>query len=68
MMKGHKMDFFILGLRFLPWAILCLFTLGIGFLWLGPYMQVTYAKFYDRLRLADDPLADVDDISKHLVD
>jgi len=47
MMDGHKMKLFYLCLRFWGLAILCLFTLGIGFLWLIPYMQVTTACFYD---------------------
>ena len=47
MMYGYKWKFFCLNLRFLGWAILCLFTLGIGFLWLIPYMEISFAKFYD---------------------
>lgn len=50
MMYGYKWKYFCLGLRFFGWAILCLFTLGIGFLWLIPYIQVTIAKFYDDLK------------------
>jgi len=67
-MDGHKMDYFVLVLRFLPWMFLCIFTLGIGFLWLMPYMQVTLAKFYDTLRYGYDNERGDDDISKHLVD
>lgn len=47
MMMGNKKKLFYLSLRFLGWAILCVFTFGIGFLWLMPYVQVTMAKFYD---------------------
>lgn len=36
MMDGHKADFFILNLSFIGWAILCVFTFGIGFFWLTP--------------------------------
>ena len=39
--NGQKGDLFILDLSFLGWAILSVFTLGIGFLWLLPYMQTT---------------------------
>ena len=39
MMDGHKMDLFLLSLSFIGWAILCVLTLGIGFLWLIPYMH-----------------------------
>jgi uncharacterized membrane protein len=50
MMKGNKWKFFCLGLRFLGWALLCILTLGIGFLWLSPYVAVSTAKFYDDIR------------------
>jgi uncharacterized membrane protein len=52
MMNGHKWDFFVLILSFLGWAILGIFTLGILYLWLVPYMQVTYANFYNSLKEA----------------
>jgi len=47
MMNGNKKKLFFLGLRFIGWALLCVLTLGIGFLWLFPYIQVTLAKFYE---------------------
>jgi len=50
MMSGHKWDFFVLGLSFIGWAILGIFTFGILYLWLVPYMQVTYANFYNSLK------------------
>ena len=50
MMNGYKWKYFCLGLRFIGWALLCLLTLGIGFLWLSPYIQVSYAKFYEDLK------------------
>lgn len=50
MMDGYKWKYFCLGLRFLGWALLCTLTLGIGFLWLMPYMQVTNAKFYEDVK------------------
>lgn len=50
MMYGYKWKFFCLGLRFLAWSILCILTLGIGFLWLIPWMNVTIAKFYDDIK------------------
>jgi uncharacterized membrane protein len=49
MMYGYKWKYFCLGLRFIGWALLCILTLGIGFLWLIPYMNVSLAKFYDDL-------------------
>ncbi len=50
MMKGNKWKYFLLNLRFLGWALLCLLTFGIGFLWLIPYIQVSIAKFYDDIK------------------
>ncbi len=46
MMKGHKMDLFILGLSFIGWLIGCVLTFGIGYLWYTPYYQMTMANFY----------------------
>ncbi len=50
MMRGYKLDFFILNLSFIGWAILAVFTFGILYFWLLPYMNVTYAKFYDMVK------------------
>ena len=50
MMNGHKWDYFVLGLSFIGWSILGIFTFGILYLWLFPYMQVTYANFYNSLK------------------
>jgi len=47
MMRGNKWKFFCLNLSFIGWGFLCLFTLGVGFLWLTPYMEVTMIAFYD---------------------
>lgn len=54
MMYGYKWKLFCLGLRFLGWIILSILTLGIGFLWIAPYMQVSMAKFYDDIK--DKPI------------
>ena len=50
MMYGHKWKLFCLGLRFIGWILLCIITLGILFLWITPYMYVSYAKFYDDIK------------------
>lgn len=46
MMDGHKGELFTLNLTFLGWELLALLTLGIGFLWLNPYMNAAHAVFY----------------------
>ncbi|MBN1464060.1 MAG: DUF975 family protein [Paludibacteraceae bacterium] len=50
MMEGYKLKFFYLGLRFLVWGLLCILTLGVGFLWLFPWINTTIAKFYDDIK------------------
>jgi uncharacterized membrane protein len=51
MMKGNKWKFFCLHWRFLGWALLAtFFTFGIGYLWLIPYMQTSFAKFYEDVK------------------
>jgi len=50
MMDGYKSKYFFLGLRLFGLALLCILTLGIGFLWLIPYAHITTAKFYDDIK------------------
>lgn len=45
-MNGNKAKLFCLNLSFIGWAILSILTLGIGLLWLIPYMQATTTAFY----------------------
>lgn len=49
LMQGHKMDLFLLDLSFIGWNLLCILTLGIGYLWLIPYKNASYAAFYRSL-------------------
>lgn len=46
MMRGHKMKLFLLNLSFIGWVLLTVLTLGIGFLWLAPWMENSRAAFY----------------------
>lgn len=50
MMDGYKFDLFLLHLSFLGWALLCILTLGIGALWLRPYIATSEVVFYERLK------------------
>lgn len=50
MMEGNKLKLFYLGLHFFGWFLLCILTLGIGLLWLFPWMNVTMAKFYEDIK------------------
>ena len=49
LMRGNRLKLFLLELSFIGWAILSVLTLFIGFIFLAPYVQTTYAKFYDNL-------------------
>ncbi len=53
MMMGNKWKFFCLGLRFIGWAILSIFTFGIGLLWFIPYLQISTTKFYEDLKKSE---------------
>ncbi len=63
MMEGHKLRYIGLCMRMFGWAILCIFTLGIGYFWLAPYSAVAYANFYNDL----NPGPTEFDITDHLV-
>lgn len=49
LMKGHKWEYFTLLLSFIGWMILGLFTFGILYFWLVPYMTVTECNYYNEL-------------------
>jgi uncharacterized membrane protein len=49
MMNGHKGELFWLSLTFIGWVLLSVLTLGIGTLFLNPYMNASYAAFYRNL-------------------
>lgn len=50
MMDGHKMQLFRLQLSFIGWIFLNILTLGIGSLWLMPYIVTTFAAFYQDVK------------------
>ena len=51
MMKGYKWKLFALQFSFIGWTLLCLLTLGVGFLWLNPYFNLSMANFYENLKI-----------------
>lgn len=48
-MKGYKWKYFLLHLSFIGWGFLSIVTLGIGLLWLIPYISTSQATFYNNL-------------------
>lgn len=49
LMNGKVWSLFCLNLSFIGWAILSVFTLGIGMLWLEPYIKISEINFYRNL-------------------
>ncbi len=64
MMRGNRWRLFCLEISFIGWAILSLLTLGIGCLWLTPYVETSLAEFYREIsgtrpkKVFDDPMLD----------
>jgi uncharacterized membrane protein len=50
MMNGYKGKLFLLLLSFIGWCLLCVVTLGIGYLWLSPYITLSVSNFYEDLK------------------
>lgn len=46
LMKGNRLRFIGLELSFIPWILLCICSLGIGMLWITPYMYAANTAFY----------------------
>lgn len=59
MMRGHKMQLFLLDLSMIGWGFLSVLTLGIGFLFLVPYNYTAHAAFYEELK-AEQPAAEIE--------
>lgn len=49
LMHGYKWKYFVLQVSFIGWIILGLITIGIGFIWIAPYMSASNAAFYNEL-------------------
>jgi uncharacterized membrane protein len=49
LMQGHKGEYFIFCLSFIGWFLLCILTLGLGFIILLPYIETAKCKFYDEI-------------------
>jgi uncharacterized membrane protein len=56
--KGRLRDLFVLGLSFFWWLVFGIITLGIGFLYVVPYVQTTWALVYEGMRVAEVPASD----------
>ena len=50
MMIGHKWEYFVLELSFILWELLAIFTCGLGYIYVYPYMNVTLANYYNAVK------------------
>ena len=50
LMDGHKWEKFVLDLSFLGWSLVGALCLGVGTLWVTPYMAATEEHFYEYVR------------------
>ena len=50
LMEGEKWNYFVLGLSFIGWLMLGALCLGIGTLFVMPYIEATFAEFYAAMR------------------
>lgn len=50
MMTGHKWKYLCLNFSFIGWILLSVITLGIGFIWIIPYISTASAVFYENLK------------------
>ena len=65
LMSGHKGRLFWLDISFIGWYIVGMITLGIGFLWINPYINATKAAFYDDLskgKFLETPIEEDDEV------
>lgn len=50
LMNGHKLEKFVLDLSFIGWILVGALCLGVGTLWVTPYMAAAEAHFYEYVR------------------
>lgn len=51
-MRGHKMELFILELSFIGWFFVIGLTFGLAAIYVAPYMHATIANFYNSIKEA----------------
>ena len=48
--RGHKMDLFVLDLSFIGWRMLSMLSLGIGDIWITPYIVQTNLGYFQQIK------------------
>lgn len=52
MMKGHKLELFILDISFIWWYVLVSLSFGLALIYVGPYTNATVTNFYKRIKIS----------------
>ncbi|MGL4739477.1 MAG: DUF975 family protein [Sarcina sp.] len=60
-MRGNKWRFFCFQFSYIGWIILSSITLGIGYIWLTPYMLQGIAVFYNEIKDRDKDIENKDE-------
>lgn len=66
MMYGNRYRLFCLELSFIGWIIVCIFTMGIGNLWLRAYTQAAKTAFYREISGTDQAEDVIDGFSEDI--
>lgn len=53
LMQGHKKELFVLDLSFIGWSFLITISAGILGIWILPYINTTYAMYYNMIAYPD---------------
>ena len=48
--KDYIWDYILLSLSFVGWIILVVLTFGIAYIWVGPYIKLTFVNFYQYIK------------------
>ncbi len=66
-MKGRKLDLFVLQLSFILWILLVAVTFGIAGIYVYPYMQLTETNFYHKIKAGGDQEGDYNNAATNAV-
>ncbi|MEZ5047914.1 MAG: DUF975 family protein [Chitinophagaceae bacterium] len=66
LMRNRMGEYFLLNLSFIGWALLCILTLGLGFLVLIPYILTTNSLYYDHITNRSN--LEIEELGSHLIE
>lgn len=54
--KGNRSRFIFLIMSFIGWLIVGIFTLGVAFIWIYPYLQMSFIAFYEMIKNPEEKI------------